>query len=186
MQLPKLTTLAFAGLFLAWFVLFRPVSLGGPAAYEVVTGTSMEPRLHTGDLVITQAQSAYAIGEVVVFRVPADEPGGGSLIVHRLIGGDGASGYITRGDNKPAPDPWHPKSSDVIGRAWIELPGSGKALLVLRQPLVLAVLLSGLAGFWVLTSRSTSPGAPVDDGRRSRLPWKRRRPSAASEEATPR
>jgi signal peptidase I len=147
------TVLALAAL-AGWFVLLRPVALGGPAAYEIVSGTSMEPGLHAGDLVVTQAQSSYAIGEVVVFRVPRDEQGAGSLVVHRLVGGNGEGGFVTQGDNKPTPDLWHPKSSDIIGRSWIALPGSGKVLLLFRQPLVLAALLGGLAGFWIFTSGS--------------------------------
>jgi len=173
MKLVRPSTLLALAALAVWFFLLRPVSLGGPASYEIVSGTSMEPLLHAGDLVVTQAQSSYAIGELVVFRVPTGDPGAGSLIVHRLVGGDGESGYVTKGDNKPAPDLWHPKSSDILGRSWIELPGSGTVLLVLRQPLVLAALLGGLAGFAIFTSESAPSSTTGGDGS-GPMPWKRR------------
>ena len=140
--------LALAG---AWFLLLRPVSLGGPASFEVVSGTSMEPTLHTGDLVISRTESRYNAGDIVIFRVPEGQQGAGSLIVHRIIGGEADIGFMTQGDNRNAPDAWHPTTADVIGRSWVVLPGAGNFLVLLRQPLVLATLLGGLAAMWFLT-----------------------------------
>jgi signal peptidase len=160
--------LATVALIVAWFVLLRPVALGGPASYDIVTGTSMEPRLHTGDLVIAQARSTYDIGDVVVYRAPAGQPGAGSLIVHRIVGGDAATGYVVQGDNKDSPDLWRPLPGDIVGRSWIELPGSGMVLAVLRRPLVLATLLGALAAWWFLTSGSKPASRPGLDTRTSR------------------
>jgi hypothetical protein len=43
-------------LFLAWFLLLRPVTLGGPVGYVIVAGVSMEPAFHTGDLAVLLGQ----------------------------------------------------------------------------------------------------------------------------------
>jgi signal peptidase len=180
MKLHAFSLLVFAALVVGWLVLLRPVSLGGSASYATVSGKSMEPRLHTGDLVIAHAQSSYAVGEVVLFRIPAGQPGEGSLIVHRIIGGDATSGFIVQGDNKDAPDPWRPKGSDIIGRSWLELPGSGNALLTLRRPIVLASVLGGLAALLVLTSGSGAPSSEARTGR-SRFGLGRR-PARSSQE----
>jgi signal peptidase len=144
-----------------WFVLLRPVALGGPASYVVVSGVSMEPHLHTGDLVIAQAAPTYRTGDVVAYRVPAG-PAAGSLIIHRIIGGDASSGYLVQGDNKNEPDPWKPKAIDIIGRSWLEFPGSGRLLLALRTPTTLAIVLGTLAAAWFFTSFGSKP-KPKED-----------------------
>jgi signal peptidase len=146
------TRLAAFSLIVAWFLLLRPVALGGPAAYEIVSGHSMEPLLHTGDLVITLRKSTYGVGDLIAFHVPAGQLGAGSIVIHRIVAGDGASGFIVKGDNKATPDAWQPKASDVIGQSWIALPGSGAVLLSLRRPIVLAGLAAGVFTFWFLMS----------------------------------
>lgn len=154
MKLRAFSLVVLVGLVVGWFILLRPVAFGGPATYATVAGVSMEPRLHTGDLVIARAEASYAIGDVVVFRVPAGTPGAGSLVVHRIVGGDAANGFVLQGDNKDAPDQWRPRHADIVGRSWLEIPGSGNLLVTLRRPIVLASVLGGLAFFLVLTSGS--------------------------------
>ena len=110
--------LAIGALLVGWFVLFGPIAFGGSASYEVVTGHSMEPLLHTGDLVITQSAGSYARGDLIAFHVPGGQPGAGTVVIHRIVSGDGATGWTTKGDNNPKPDVWHPKlstSSDAAG-----------------------------------------------------------------------
>jgi signal peptidase I len=155
----RLGTVALVVLAVVWLLVLRPVALGGPASYEIVTGTSMEPRLHTGDLVITQTAAAYAIGEIVVYRVPVGLPGAGSIIVHRIVG-EVAGGFSIQGDNKTEPDPWLVNATDIIGRRWVDIPNVGEALLVARRPLVLATLIGGL-GFLLLLSWKPKPRVKV-------------------------
>lgn len=158
-QMRSVSLLVFAAAAVGWFLFLRPVSLGGSMAYASIAGKSMEPYLHTGDLVIARAQSSYSVGDVVVYRVPAGEAGAGSLIVHRIVGGDASGGFVLQGDNKDAPDPWRPTQQDIVGKSWLELPGSGNVLMILRRPVVLASLLGGLAFFLVLTSGTESRSA---------------------------
>jgi signal peptidase len=157
-----------ATLALGWFLYLRPAAIGGPASYVVVSGVSMEPHLHTGDLVILHTAKRYRIGDVVAFRVPAGQQGAGSLVIHRIIGGDAATGFVMQGDNKDQPDPWRPTGADILGRSWMEFPGSGRLLLLLREPPVLGAVLGGLVGFWIFTSGSSrlrSPSPPRRIGR---------------------
>ena len=44
-----------------WVVALRPQALGGPALYIVVRGSSMLPTFETGDLVVLQSASSYAV-----------------------------------------------------------------------------------------------------------------------------
>lgn len=169
MKLPKVTTLTFTGLVIAWFILFRPAWLGGPAAYTIVSGTSMEPTLQNGDLVIMRQTGLYAVGEIVAFRVPADEPGGGNLVIHRIVGGSAEDGFVTQGDNKPGPDPWRPTHDDVVGSFWCVIPGAGAVMRWLRTPAVFASLAAGFVVF-VLLSSDWSGGVGPPFRRRSRAP----------------
>lgn len=168
MQKATLTFLTFAAIVLVWAMWFRPASLGGSASYATVAGVSMEPHLHTGDLVIAQAKPAYDIGDVVVFRVPAGFPEEGSLVVHRIVGGD-SDGFVVQGDNKESPDPWRPSEADIVGSSWIEVPGIGALLVMLRTPVVLAAILAVVAAYIVLgwgdRSDKRPPARPTDGQR---------------------
>ena len=139
----------------AWILLTLPASLGGPATYVIVAGKSMEPSLHTGDLVIALRARSYRWGDVVVFRVPRGETGAGTTVIHRIVGGSGR-GYFVRGDNRRFRDPWTPAASQLEGKSVLTIPRVGYALALLRTP----ILLAGLAG--VLAFLLISGGAPPD------------------------
>lgn len=123
-----------------WAMFLRPQSLGGPAAYVLVSGKSMEPRYHTGDLVLVERQSHYHVGEVIAYRVPKGDPMAGSQVIHRIIGGDAQHGFVVQGDNRTAPDVWRPKAADIVGAKELRLPGAVVVLQFLRSPLLLGLM----------------------------------------------
>lgn len=123
-----------------WFV--WPSSLGGCTTLTVVSGHSMEPTYYTGDLVVARCGTP-AVGDVVVYR-PA-EIGGSARIIHRIIGGDGATGWRLKGDNNSFVDPFSPRSSDVVGVAVLHLPKVGRISVLLFNPwLWAAVILAAM------------------------------------------
>ncbi|MGH3065319.1 MAG: signal peptidase I [Gaiellaceae bacterium] len=131
-------TLIVAG---AWFQFLRPSSLGGPATYVIVSGTSMLPTLESGDLVIAFDRESYAVGDVVVYRVPSADPGAGTQIVHRIVGrSQNGSGYLVQGDNREGPDYWRPASEEVVGKMQLRIPRAGNALVHMRTPLGIALI----------------------------------------------
>src|SRR5256714_10851563 len=89
---------------LFWAHFLRPQSLGGNAGYVLVSGQSMEPRYHTGDLVLVEKQAGYHPGQVVAYRVPKGDAMAGAQVIHRIVGGDAKHGVIVRGDNRSAAD----------------------------------------------------------------------------------
>jgi signal peptidase len=134
----------------AWFFLLRPQLIGGPAAYILVSGRSMEPTVHEGSLVIALRQPAYRIGEVVAYRIPAGSPASGRNVIHRIVGGDAERGFVMQGDNTEGSDLWRPTPADVLGRSQIVIPGAMPALLLARSPIVAASVASGFAVYLVL------------------------------------
>ena len=122
-----------------WALFLRPASLGGPASYVLVSGKSMLPRYHTGDMVLVERQSSYHVGEVIAYHVPKGDPMAGAQVIHRIIGGNGTKGFVVQGDNRTAPDVWRPKTKDVVGAKALRVPDAVLVLGFLRSPLLLGL-----------------------------------------------
>jgi signal peptidase len=153
----------------AWAVTLRPISMGGPAEYVVIHGNSMFPLYHDGDLILSHSHAAYAVGDVVAYRVPQGQLGQGLVVIHRIVGGSAASGFVLKGDNNPITDPWHPRGGDIVGSTWVRIPRLGKLFVAIHRPIVPGVFFGVLALIVVLRwqHRSTPapavPAAPEDD-----------------------
>lgn len=104
----------------AFWLTLGPRSLGGPASYIVVSGTSMQPKYHTGDLVVVRQQPTYHIGEIVAVSVD------GSHVIHRLYAGNSRSGWMTKGINRTTPDTWVIPNKSIVGAAWLLWPGGAR------------------------------------------------------------
>ena len=135
-------TVVLLFLFALWFFTLRPAFLGGQTSYAIVNGVSMVPTFRQGDLVIVRRHAAYQVGEIIAYRIPEGEPGGGAIIIHRIVGGSPDTGFLTKGDNKPAADVWRPTENDVLGERWVRIARAGSALAFLRAPLPLATVVA--------------------------------------------
>jgi signal peptidase I len=148
----KVLRLAGVAALIGWFVLLRPLGLGGPASYVIVSGQSMLPTLKTGDLVVTHRRSSYKPGDMVAFRVR------GGLVIHRIVGGNGTDGYLVQGDNNHTVDPWKPTDAAIAGSAGLLVPRGGVLLERLRNdPLLVACLAGATTLFILLRQRSKDP-----------------------------
>ena len=137
-------------LVVAWFVALRPVVLGGPASYILVGGESMEPTVQAGSLVVAFRADVYQVGDVVVYRVPDGDIAAGRQVIHRIVGGTSANGYILQGDNTTSVDVWQPTGRDVLGKAAVVVPAIADAIVFVRSPVVIASLTSAMAAYAVL------------------------------------
>ncbi len=126
----------------AWFFLLAPNSLGGPVGMVWVSGTSMEPTMHTGDLAVMYRQSSYDVGDVVAFEIP-----GGATVIHRIIDVTDA-GYQFQGDNRDFADPWFLGPDSIIGRQVALVPKAGTLVTKLGQPPVMALTVAVMALVW--------------------------------------
>jgi len=140
---------------LLWFCL--PQALGGRAGWILVSGTSMLPHLHTGDLVLVERQSGYHVGEVVAYRVPKGQVGAGFVVIHRIVGGNGRTGWRMKGDNRSAPDLWYPTNRDVVGARLLRIPHAWLVLRFLHTPLFLALLAGFGVFFTIAFTRDREP-----------------------------
>lgn len=124
------------------FLAIAPTSIGGTATWITTTGTSMEPGIRTGDLVVTRPAGEYRPGDVVAYRSDALH---GSVVLHRVVG-ESPRGLQTRGDANSWTDPDPPRPAQVMGRMWLHVPGGGRVLAHFTNPVVVVLLLLGLAG----------------------------------------
>lgn len=143
---PERRTARAAGLVLvlALLSLVWPQPFGGSTSFAGVSGDSMLGTYDDGDLIVLRAQRSYRVGDITIFRVPEDEFGAGAHVIHRIVGGDGASGFVMRGDNRSQTDPWRPRTQDVVGAAWVRVPGGAAAFRALGRPVNLGALCAGL------------------------------------------
>jgi len=136
----ELVILVVVGVPLLFLIL--PTTVGGRAGWTIVVGQSMEPTIYPGDLVLTRSQSEYAIGDVIVYKIPEGRPGAGVMVIHRITGGSEAEGFVTTGDNREFADPWHPTSREIVGSHWRTVPKGGYVIVWMRSPLAIAVVMS--------------------------------------------
>jgi signal peptidase len=148
---------------LFWAQFLRPEALGGNAGYVLVSGQSMEPHYHTGDMVMVLHRSSYNVGDVIAYRVPKGDAMVGLQVIHRIIGGNATKGFVVRGDNRTAPDVWHPKPGDIVGSQVVRIPNAVAVLRYLRSPLLLALLAAAFVFVHVFGRDEKETPAADDD-----------------------
>jgi signal peptidase I len=136
-----------------WWALLRPSGLAdGPVTMLAVRGTSMEPVMHTGDMVLLYDTAPYDVGDVIAYRVPE-----GGNVIHRVTDVEPDGGYVTIGDNRTTLDPWRPTDGDVLGRQVALLPQAATHLARAAEPFALAVLAGGTTLLLLLRRPPDSP-----------------------------
>jgi signal peptidase I len=149
-----------------WATFLRPQSLGGPAGYVLVSGKSMLPLYHTGDLVLVRRKQSYSIGDIIAYRVPKGDPMAGAQVIHRIIAGDAKRGFVVQGDNRTGADQWRPMPSDVVGAASLQIPHAVMVLQFLRSPVLLGLLAASFVFVYLLSGgkkeqRPDEPAPPL-------------------------
>ncbi len=122
------TILMILLLFLAW-----PLAWGGLFSYTVVAGNSMEPKFHTGDVVMTLERSEYQVGEVIVYTVTFGDKSG--AVIHRIVEALPDGGFKTKGDNNDFIDPWVAQPDDIRGEVIGMFAQGYRVISLIRSPL---------------------------------------------------
>ncbi len=152
-----------------------------------VFGTSMEPTLHAGNLIMIEKvpPEEIEVGDVIVFNVPTlirDYYSYPPVVAHRVIKIDTQRGiyFRTEGDNT-GEDPFATRASDVRGTVGKQISNLGYPLLFFQsqQGLIFVIIALSLLTFYLymdelaLGQRKVHEGifAPVikDSRRRSRV-----------------
>jgi signal peptidase len=122
--------------------------------YVIVDGQSMEPTLHSGDLILIRESTEYEVGDIVSFETPI------GMVIHRVIEGSNAEGYVTQGDNNQVIDPWRSDPNTIAGEAWIRIPGGIHLRWI--SPLLMGLGFLGILGLALrrLTTEDTQIEAP--------------------------
>lgn len=159
------------GYVLAGLLVGLVLAVVGPRAVgyhtlSVLSG-SMEPTIHTGDVVITQTISPLdaRIGDVVTFRDPSN---GTRLITHRVRSVRAGAGHVsvtTKGDANNTPEVWSVPTESAVGRVVYRVPRAGRVLVWTASPMgriglfVIPVILLGLLELTRIWRTSTEDAA---------------------------
>ena len=134
------------------WVAFAPIQLGGQAAYVIVSGNSMEPNFHFGDLAIVRPAETYQIGDIVTYQNPEL----GKPVIHRIIELD-QDRFILKGDNNSWIDSYQPTQPEIIGKLWIFVPSMGKAIDWMRTPINMALITAMIGGVLMSSMLTSQP-----------------------------
>ena len=150
---------AVVALAAAW-TLFAPTQAGGGTSYAIIVGSSMEPKLHRGDLAIVRERSAYRPGDVVLY----DSRELGTKVLHRIVRVEDGR-FVLKGDTNEFLDTERPTEEQIVGTLWVTAPAVGRVTEWLREPLHSALLV-GLVTLLALGG-GIGAGAAVRSGGRS-------------------
>jgi signal peptidase I len=118
---------------ISWLFI-APASLGGHGAFVSTFGTSMEPRMSAGDLVVTWRSDSYDVGDVAAYRSDTID----TVVLHRIVDREGPR-FIFQGDNNDWLDPDEPVLSELVGKEILHIPEGAIWLKRLSSPPAIAV-----------------------------------------------
>ena len=131
--------LGLAALVFAWLY-FAPRELGGSTTYAIVVGSSMEPGIERGDLVVARAAPRYEVGDVAAYTSTNLR----AIVLHRIVARSG-NRFVFKGDNNDFRDPERPAQGALLGKMWFQVPVAGTVLERLRSPRNIAILAAAAA-----------------------------------------
>ena len=175
MKIEKLNKGLIALLLFGMSYLGLMLFLNTSSPFLVVQGTSMEPTLHAGDLLLSKsiAPTDIKVGDVITFDVPSDAQQRLRMppkATHRVIGIEGQDGqmvFVTQGDNSDV-DPFKVLSSMVHGvvaknmgpLGWPILLITNKTILLFLGIPILTFVLIVMAMLWMSPSEKSQAPAP--------------------------
>ncbi len=131
--------------------------LGTSNPWMVCEGTSMEPAINAGDLVILSGTNPVKLApeDIILFKeITIDQSGQTGFlakpVIHRIfyINKNNNQTYIkTKGDNNPTPDDWLVPSQAILGKAVFIIPKVGLVMLFLERIEVKIIIIAVILFF---------------------------------------
>lgn len=112
------------------FIIFTSLSLFGYQMFIVKSG-SMEPKIHTGSIVIDHKESNYNLKNVITFKIKGSK----DTVTHRIVQVKTANGvvsYFVKGDANKTPDPDPVLKTNVVGKETFTVPFIGYLIAFIR------------------------------------------------------
>ena len=140
MRLPGAKTSLYAVAFVLFLLIFAYLLLNYTRR---VDGVSMLPTLESGDLVVIQpvSMNEVHIGNIIVYGPPC--AASDLSVIHRVVGGNDTSGFITQGDDRKT-NPSTDQTSGIADRPITQACLIGKVVFVVPYIERLASLPYGL------------------------------------------
>lgn len=147
MRLPGAKTSLYTVAFVVLLLVFAYLLLNYTRR---VDGISMLPTLESGDLVVIQPVSMndVHIGNIIVYGPPCSV--GGNSVIHRVVGGNATSGFITQGDDRKTNPNTDQTYNDIANRPITQACLVGKVVFIVPYIERLASLPYGLNYFLVI------------------------------------
>jgi len=128
-------------LFFALLLIISVFPITGNIKMLAVLSGSMEPKIHTGSIVIIKPISNYKVGDVITFgpNTKTEVP-----TTHRITDMKAVSGeifYKTKGDANNAEDGKEVSEKEVIGKVYLSIPFLGYAINFLKKPFGLMLVI---------------------------------------------
>lgn len=102
------------------FIVFTSLNVFGLQMFVVNSG-SMEPKIHTGSVVIDHKADNYKVGDVITFKIS----GSANTATHRIVtvnnDGTGVT-YQVKGDANNSPDPDLVPAANIVGKVKFSIP----------------------------------------------------------------
>ena len=134
--------------FVAFLLSFSLLNVSGLVKSQIVLTNSMSPTINPGDMVISTPpdKKAPKIGDVVVYSGKRLDGTKVASFAHRIIAGDGQTGFTVKGDNNPNADTQRPVLSEIEGVVLLTIPFVGQLL----NPQIFVLLLLCGFGIWLI------------------------------------
>lgn len=137
MRVAFVTTALLILTFLSW-VWLAPTTVRGNVTYAIVSGASMEPAIHRGDLAVLRRADSLRVGEVAAYHSTA-----GRHVLHRVVAQEDA-GYVFQGDSNYWQDSDRPTDREVVGKLWFQVPRLGWTMRWMQSPAHAALIAGGV------------------------------------------
>lgn len=126
---------------IALLLIISVFPITGNIKFMTVLSGSMEPKIHTGSVVITKPVSDYKIGDIITFGSYSKTQAPTTHRINDIKVVGGREVYITKGDTNNAPDQKEIQKRDIVGKVLLSVPFVGYIIDFAKKPMGFALII---------------------------------------------